>query len=143
MPPAALIAVLVAIAGFGLMVYSFFPDNVGGPSLPLKIEVGSEPVASNSGPSLLTPVVAVTNRGEDPIGHLAVIINKEYQLIRESPLEPGQRLVFPQSIFTNKRSSRRFNPRGHSIEKVVVRGQLASGTRGVTVVEFDREATTD
>lgn len=137
LPGWALFVVLGSIAAVGIGVYSLFPESVGGPPLPIEVEVKTALVDATGGVVKLTSeVVEVTNRSDEPIRHLTVIINGHYQLARQSPISPGETLTLPQSIFTDKRSSRRFNPTLADVTKVVVRGQLPKGTRGVSIFEF-------
>lgn len=142
LPGWGLFAVLGSIAMVGIGVYSLFPESVGGPPLPIDVEVKTTLVdAAVGGPQagsvkLSSEVVELTNQSDQSIAHLTVIINGHYQLARQSPIEAGETLTLPQSIFTDKRSSRRFNPTLIDVDKVVVRGQLPSGTRGVSVYRF-------
>ena len=137
LPGWALFVVLGAIAVVGIAVYSLFPESVGGPPLPVAVEVKTALVDSaNPQIKLSSEVVEVKNLSDDPIKHLTVILNGHYQLVRESPLDAGETLTLPQSIFTDKRSSRRFNPTLVDVYKVVVRGQIPPGTRGVSVFEL-------
>ena len=71
---------------------------------------------------------------------MPININGQYLLFRDSPLKPREELVLPQRIFTDKRSSARFNPSKYPVEEVTVTGQLPSGARGLT--HFDRKGWT-
>jgi hypothetical protein len=49
----------------------------------------------------------------------------------------GEEFVVPQQVFTDKRSSQRFDPSQDEVEDVVATGQLPSGARGVSIFEFE------
>ena len=136
LPGRMLFLLLAAIALVGVSVYSLFPSAVGGPALPIDVDVDLALIDAGGGQKLSAKVVRLTNTSHAPIRHLSVILNGHYQLNRQSPIAAGETLTLPQSIFTDKRSSRRFNPAEAEIHKVVVRGQLPAGTRGVSVHEF-------
>jgi hypothetical protein len=122
---------LMVIAG--LSVYATFPDSVGGPPLPVEVELamGPMPTADGAG-SLLTETIVLTNLAEHPIPKFSIEINGQYLLFREAPLGEYQRLELPQRVFTDKRSNHRFNPVKYPVEEVTLTGQLLSGARGVT-----------
>lgn len=145
LPGWGLLGLLVMIAVVGLSVYATFPDAVGGPPLPVDAEptlavvptVGStESDDPTAGGNVSAKVIRVVNRSDGPIKHLNVILNGHYMIVRDSPLQPSETLDLPQAIFTDKRSSRRFDPRRQTVDKIVVRGQLPSGVRGVSVYHF-------
>jgi hypothetical protein len=122
---------LMVIAG--LSVYAMFPESVGGPPLPVEVELakGLMPTADGAG-SLLTETIVLTNLAEHPIPKFSIEINGQYLLFREAPLGELERLELPQRVFTDKRSNHRFNPVKYPVEEVTLTGQLPSGARGVT-----------
>jgi hypothetical protein len=125
---------LAAMAALGLTIFSLFPDSVGGPPLPVKVSVEKAMVETVGGIGKVpTDSVIVTNISDGPIAHLVVVINGHYRLDRQSPIQSGESLTMPLSIFTDKRSSRRFDPETYEVTKVVCNGQLPKGTRGVSV----------
>lgn len=132
-----LIVSLLSMVGFGLAVYSVFPESVGGPPLPVAVMLDQRPVETVSGQgAVVTEVVVVKNLTAHAIPHLSLDINGQYLLFRETPLEVDEDLVLPQRVFTDKRSSQRFDPSRYEVEDVVVTGQLPSGARGVSKFEF-------
>ncbi|TWU60408.1 hypothetical protein Poly51_06840 [Rubripirellula tenax] len=132
-----LIASLTSMVVAGLAVYSLFPSSVGGPPLPVEVTLGNEPVVTTSGNgAMVTEVVIVKNASDHEIPKLTIDINGQYLMIQGAPLKVGETLTMPQSIFTDKRSSQRFNPVKYDVEDVVVTGQLPSGARGVSKFEF-------
>lgn len=133
-----LILSLAAMVGVGLSVYALFPESVGGPSLPVEVELDQQPVETASGDgALMTEVVIIRNLADHEIPRLTLDINGQYLLLRDSPLAAGETLILPQRIFTDKRSSARFNPSKYDVEDVTVTGQLPSGSRGVIQFEFE------
>lgn len=138
LPRWALPVGVISVIGFGLAVYSLFPDAVGGPPLPVRVEIEQALIETVGGAGRVpAEVVSVTNQAAFPIPHLVVVLNGHYRLDRQSPIGPGETLQLPQTIFTDKRSSRRFDPILQRVTKVVVNGQLPEGTRGVSVFRFD------
>ncbi|MCO8124045.1 hypothetical protein NHH03_20035 [Stieleria sp. TO1_6] len=135
----AMIAAFAVMIGVGLAVYAMFPNSVGGPPLPVTVTLGAEPVETVSGGmAVLTPVVIIRSDLDQPIRNLAIELNDGYLLMQASPLQPGEQLVLPQEVFTDKRSSRRFDPDRQQVTEVIVRGQLPSKIRGVSKFEFER-----
>ncbi len=133
-----LILCLLAMVVVGLTVYSLFPESVGGPLLPVEVQLDAQPVETTSGMgAVLTEVVVVRNLSDHEIPKLTLEINGQYLLYQDPPLAVGESLVLPQRVFTDKRSSQRFNPSKYSVEDVKVTGQLPSGARGVTKFEFN------
>lgn len=130
----------VAVILMGLLAYSFYPDAVGGPELPVTVEVTTKVMPSKSKAMIPAKVVSLTNESKDPLRHLAVILNGHYQIMQDSPLAPGETLDLPLAIFTDKRSSRRFDAKHYPVQKIVVRGQLPAGTRGVSVFRYSDES---
>ncbi len=133
-----LILCFVAMIALGLSVYALFPESVGGPALPVRVQVDKQPVALDDGSGLakLTEVVVIENLSENEIPRLGIEINGQYLLHRASPLPVGQPLVLPQRVFTDKRSSQRYDPVKYPANEVIVTGQLPSGARGVSKFEF-------
>ena len=128
---------LAVMVGVGLTVYAMFPGSVGGPPLPVKVGLGQEPVETVGGTvAMLTDVVTIENETDFQIKNLTVELNGLYLLTHASPLLPGERLVFPQEVFTDKRSSKRFDPERQVVDEVVVTGQLPNKKRGVSLIEF-------
>lgn len=133
-----LILSLAAMVLTGLTVYSMFPQSVGGPPLPVDVSLDQRPVEMVGGQGLrVAEVVVVKNLADHPIPRLSLDINGQYLLFRQSPLAVAEELVVPQQVFTDKRSSQRFDPSRYEVEDVVATGQLPSGARGVTKFEFD------
>ncbi|MGI9474873.1 MAG: hypothetical protein ACR2NZ_25305 [Rubripirellula sp.] len=133
-----LILSLLAMVGAGLGVYALFPDSVGGPPLPVNIRLERQPVeTANGSGAVVTEVIVVANQTDHEIPKLSVDINGQYLLIRDSPLQPSESLVLPLRVFTDKRSSQRFNPDKYPVEDVTVTGQLPSRARGVTQFLFE------
>lgn len=136
-----LIACLSAMVIGGLSVYSLFPEQVGGPPLPVNVRVELQPVETTSGVgALMTEVVVVENLIDDEIRKLSIDINGQYLYIQNSPLAANEVLVMPQRAFTDKRSHTRFDPVKYPIEDIVVAGQLPNSSRGVSKFEFDKES---
>ena len=132
-----LILCLLAMVVVGLTVYSLFPESVGGPPLPVDVQLDSQPVETTSGMgAVLTEVVVVRNLSDHEIPKLTLEINGQYLLYQDPPLAVGESLVLPQRVFTDKRSSQRFDPSKYAVDEVKVTGQLPSGARGVTTFEF-------
>ena len=135
---AGLLFSLAAMVGAGLGVYALFPESVGGPSLPVRVTLDRQPVeTANGSGAVVTEVVVVTNLADHPIPKLSVDVNGQYLLFRDSPLKIEEALVLPLRVFTDKRSSQRFNPEKYDVEDVTVTGQLPSGARGVTQFLFE------
>jgi hypothetical protein len=133
-----LIAAFAVMIAVGLGVYAMFPESIGGPPLPVRVSVGEAPVETTNGSmAVLTEVVMVTSELDQPIGNLGIELNDHYLYHQASPLQPGETLVLPQEVFTDKRSSRRFDPSRQEVAEVIVRGQLPSKARGVSKFEFD------
>lgn len=134
---------LITMAGLGLSVYAMFPDAVGGPALPVTARVERQPVETQGGGvAVLTDVVVIENQADHEIKRLAIEINDQYLLFQQAPLSVGESLVLPLRVFTDKRSSQRYDPSRYPAEKILVRGQLPSGSRGVSVFDVADEAGT-
>ena len=128
---------LFSMAVVGLGVYAMFPDSVGGPPLPVTAAIERQPIETTGGQgALLTEVVVVQNQADHEIRRLSIEINGQYLLFQNSPLAVAEKLVLPQRVFTDKRSSQRFNPDKYQVEEIIVTGQLPSGARGVSKFEF-------
>ncbi|MGB0759198.1 MAG: hypothetical protein ACPHJ3_13285 [Rubripirellula sp.] len=129
---------LFLMVAAGLSVYAMFPERVGGPPLPVSVELGegAVPTADGAG-NVLTEVIVLTNLTDHPIPRFSIEINDQYLLIRDAPLAAGERLELPQRVFTDKRSNHRFNPIKYPVEAVTLTGQLPSGARGVTRFLFE------
>ena len=135
-----LVLCLLAMIGVGLSVYAMFPASVGGPSLPVNVELDVQAVAvETGGGAVMTEGLVIKNLKDHPIGRLSIEINGQYLLFRESPLQGLETLVLPQRIFTDKRSSARLDPIKYPVQEVVVTGQLPSGARGLSQFEFDSD----
>ena len=133
-----LVAAFAVMIFLGLAVYSFFPKSIGGPPLPVQVTLGEAPMQTVGGNvAVVTPIVQITNLIDQPIRNLAIELNAQYLLMQASPLQPRETLVLPQSVFTDKRSSKRFDPSQQEVTEVIVRGQLPSKARGVSKFEFD------
>ncbi len=133
-----LILSLFAMAATGLAVYSVFPDSVGGPPLPVEVKLDRRLVETVGGRgSIVADVVVVKNLADHPIPRLSLDINGQYLLFRDTPLAVDEEFIVPQQIFTDKRSSQRFDPSRYEVEDVVATGQLPSGARGVSTFEFE------
>ncbi len=131
---------LLAMVGAGLGVYAMFPKSVGGPPLPVEVRLDRQPVQSANGMgAVVTEVVVVQNTSDHDVPKLTLDINGQYLLFRASPLAKGESLVLPQRVFTDKRSSQRFDPSKYGVDDVKVTGQLPSGARGVTTFEFEND----
>ena len=134
----ALVSAFGLMIAIGLGVYSLFPDSIGGPPLPVTVSLEEAPVETTAGNiAMLTQVVSVTSDFDQPIKNLAIELNGDYVMMQSSPLAPGEKLVLPLSVFTAKRSSRRFDPQRQAVEDVIVRGQLPNNARGVSKFEFE------
>lgn len=132
-----LIAALGSMVLVGLGVYAMFPSSVGGPPLPVEVSLDARPVETTSGKgAVMTEVVVITNLTDHEIPKLTLDINGQYLMLQNSPLGKRETLVLPQRVFTDKRSSQRFEPSRYDVEDVVVTGQLPSGARGVSEFIF-------
>ncbi|TWU49746.1 hypothetical protein [Rubripirellula reticaptiva] len=132
-----LIISLSSMVAAGLAVYALFPSSIDGPPLPVEVQIGNEPVMTTSGVgAMVTEVVIVTNVSDHDIPKLTLDINGQYLLLQSSPLKVGETLTMPQSVFTDKRSSQRFDAFKYDVEDVTVTGQLPSGARGVSKFFF-------
>ena len=85
---------------------------------------------------MLTEVVVVRNPNDYEIPRFSAEVNGQYLLFRESPLAAGEELVLPLRVFTDKRSSQRYDPKKYPPTEIVVTGQLPSGARGLSQFHF-------
>ncbi len=128
---------LLAMVIAGLLVYQSFPPAVGGPDLPVAVSLDKRPVdTTGSQGAVVTEVVVITNEADHEIGRLAIEINGQYLMFTETPLEVETDLVMPLRVFTDKRSSQRYDPSKYPPEEIIVRGQLPNGARGSSKFEF-------
>lgn len=129
---------LFLMVSAGLFVYALFPESVGGPPLPVEVGLGQEPVETADGSgALMTEVILFQNLTDHAIPKFSIEINGQYLLFRDAPLEAQETLVLPQRVFTDKRSSHRYNPVKYPVKTVKVTGQLPTGARGVTQFVFE------
>ena len=136
-----LIVAFAVMISVGLSVYALFPSNIGGPPLPVEVSLEKAPMETASGKiAVLTDVVKITSTLDQPIQNLTVILNGHYWMTQSRPLEAGETVAFPLEVFTDKRSSRRFDPAIQEVNAVVVGGQLPSKSRGISKFEFGEGA---
>jgi len=129
---------LFTMVAVGLGVYAIFPESVGGPPLPVTVSLSRQAVETTGGQgALLTEVIVIENGADHELKRVSIEINRQYLFFQKRPLAAGEKLILPQRIFTDKRSSQRFNPTKYDVGDVVVTGQLPSGSRGVTKFEFE------
>ena len=132
-----LVCCLCAVIGVGLAVYAIFPESVGGPPLPVETVLDRAAVETVGGQgAVVTEIVRVSNQTDHEIKKLTIEINGQYYLFRDSPLLPRENLVVPLRVFTDKRSSQRFDPARHQVDEIIVAGQLPNGARGISKFEF-------
>ena len=128
---------LLTMVVVGIGVYVTFPESVGGPPLPINVRLDQLPVATTDGQgAMMTEVVVIENLTQHEIQKLTLSINGQYLYLQDSPLATAETLVLPQRVFTDKRSSQRFNPTKYAVEEITATGQLPSGARGVSEFEF-------
>lgn len=129
---------LLAMGTAGLCVYATFPASVGGPGLPVSVALDRRPVETPSGAgAVLTEVVVITNLADHEIPKFSIEVNGQYLLFRDAPLERDEELVLPLRVFTDKRSSQRYDPTKYPPTEIVVTGQLPSGARGLSQFHFE------
>ena len=132
-----LVLSLMVMAGAGLSVYTLFPSQIGGPELPVSVQIDRQPVpVMGREGAVLAEVVIVKNLTDHEIAKLSVDINHQYLYLQNSPLPANESVTVPQRMFTDKRSSQRFRPEKYSVKEITVTGQLPSGARGITKFEF-------
>jgi hypothetical protein len=128
---------LLAMATAGLCVYATFPASVGGPRLPVEVKLDRRPVETLGGEgAVLTEVVVVQNLTDHAIPRFSIEVNGQYLLFRDPPLASGEELTLPLRVFTDKRSSQRYDPKKYPPTEIVVTGQLPSGARGLSQFHF-------
>ncbi|EMI19367.1 hypothetical protein RMSM_03703 [Rhodopirellula maiorica SM1] len=121
----------------GLSLYATFYGRAASRSLPVEVSLDRRTVVAPNGQGgLLTDVVVIINTADHDIPNLTVNLNGQYFLYRDSPLQKGETLVLPQSIFMTK-ANQRFVPGRYPITEVTVTGRLPSNARGVTEVHFE------
>lgn len=120
----------------GLSGYSIWHGKPHDAALDIEVLVGYEPIELADGRgAILADSIVLTNPSAHPLPNVTVEINGQYFLYCDSAIQPGERLVLPQSHFTTK-SNRRWVPGRQPIESVTVTAKLPSGKRGVRVLEF-------
>jgi len=138
--PKTLTLLLVATCLVPLITLSGYAILFGKASdAPLDVEVvvAKEPVEAVGGQgAILTDVVVIRNLTDHKLPNLTMNLNGQYFLYRDSPVLPGERLVFPQSIFATK-SNQRWVPGRYPLTKINVTAKLPSGKRGVKIVKYD------
>lgn len=135
----ALLAAFCVMIAIGLSVYALFPTSIDGPPLPVTVKLDEAPIETVGGNvALLTKVVTITSELDQPITNLTILVNEDYWMSQSSPLEAGGVLTLPLEVFTDKRSSRRFDPKTQRVSEVLVRGQLPSKARGVSKFLFEK-----
>ncbi len=128
---------MLGMIAVGLGVYAIFPESVGGPPLPVTVQLDKQPVeVPGGGGAVMTEVVILRNDSDHAIPRITLDINGQYLLFREAALAKGESLTLPQRVFTDKRSSARFDPDNYEVEEIVVTGQLPTGARGISKFEF-------
>jgi hypothetical protein len=133
-----LVISLASMAIIGLSVYALFPKSINGPALPVNVTLDRQVVETKAGGGgTLTDVVVLQNLSEAEIPRLGIEVNGQYLLHRESPLSQAEPLVLPLQVFTDKRSSQRYNFVKYPPKEVIVTGQLPSGARGISKFEFE------
>ena len=129
---ATCLAPLITLSG-----YAMFFGKASDAPLDVNVVVAKEPVEALGGQgAILTDVIVIENMTDDELPNLTMNLNGQYFLYRDSPVLPGERLVFPQSIFATK-SNQRWVPGRYALTKISVTAKLPSGKRGVKIVKFD------
>ncbi len=119
----------------GLSGYAMFFGKAHDVLLDIEVMVAQEPVETAGGRgAVIADVVVLRNTLLHELPNLTLDINGQYFLYRDSPVQPGERLVFPQAIFATK-SNQRWVPGRYPIKELTVTAKLPSGKRGVLVVE--------
>lgn len=129
---ATCLAPLITLSGYAM----FFGKARDAP-LDVDVVVAKEPVEALGGQgAILTDVIVIENLTDHELPNLTMNLNGQYFLYRDSPVLPGERLVFPQSIFATK-SNQRWVPGRYELTKISVTAKLPSGKRGVKIVRYD------
>lgn len=125
-----------------LSAYATFFGKARDAILDVDVVLGKEPVEAIGGQgAILADVLVIENKTDHELPNLTVDINGQYYLHRQSPVRPGERLVFPQQIFATK-SNQRWVPGRYPITEINVTAKLPSGRRGVKVIEYDQAPAT-
>jgi hypothetical protein len=107
-------------------------------AIPGRVTLDRQVVETKAGGGgTLTNVVVLENLSEAEIPRLSIEVNGQYLLHRDSPLGQAEPLVLPLQVFTDKRSSQRYNFVKYPPKEVIVTGQLPSGARGISKFEFE------
>jgi hypothetical protein len=123
---------LITLSGYAM----FFGKARDAP-LDVQVMIAKEPVEAVGGQgAILADVIVIENLTDHELPNLTVNLNGQYFLYRDSPVLPGERLVFPQSIFATK-SNQRWVPGRYRLTKINVTAKLPSGKRGVKIVKYD------
>lgn len=129
---ATCLAPLITLSG-----YAMFYGKASDAPLDVAVTIGKEAVEAIGGQgAMLADVVVIENLTDHELPNLTVNLNGQYFLYRDSPVMPGERLVFPQSIFATK-SNQRWVPGRYALTKINVTAKLPSGKRGVKIVKFE------
>jgi hypothetical protein len=129
---ATCLAPLITLSG-----YAMFFGKASDAPLDVNVVVAKEPVEALGGQgAILTDVIAIENLTDYELPNLTMNLNGQYFLYRDSPVLPGERLVFPQSIFATK-SNQRWVPGRYALTKISVTAKLPTGKRGVKIVKFE------
>ena len=123
---------LITLSGYAILF-----GKASDAPLDVEVVVAKEPVEAVGGQgAILTDVVVIRNLTDHELPNLTMNLNGQYFLYRDSPVLPGERLVFPQSIFATK-SNQRWVPGRYPLTKINVTAKLPSGKRGVKIVKYD------
>jgi hypothetical protein len=126
----ALAATIVSTLGI-LGIYAWKFGRAREKSLPVTVEIGQFPVPTlDGGVAVLAPAIRLRNQSDAPIPNLAITVNKDFHLYRDSPMPEQGELVLPLEIFKTK-SNQTFRPQSMEVRKITVYGQLPSHARGV------------
>ncbi len=139
---AGLLAVVVGTLGI-LTVYFIRAGKAADQPLPIEISSGDFAVPVPGGQAaVLAEALKLKNLSDKPIPRLAVVVNREFYLYRESPLGAGEELVLPLEIFKTK-ANHPYRPDAMDVWKVTVYGQLPSRARGVAEFRVSKPAQED
>ncbi len=116
--------------------YAAFFGKARDASLEVEVLVGREPVEAVGGQgAILTDVIVLRNLTDHELPNLTIDLNSQYYLHRQTPVQPGERLVFPQQIFATK-SNQRWVPGRYALTKISVTAKLPNGRRGVKIISL-------